>query len=184
MAMRRVSKVLSFLCWWWLLSLAAKLGSTEAFQGPRSPWRRPSTLRVHAAPLHKVLFTTLDSTMSMGTPSSSTILLAEETWRQYVPLAVSLIVILDILLGSPMANSVLGLVRTKEDATEETTTKKMIKTKGERIDSSQVAEAALERARNALEYQTVRDQYKTDAQRMEDMRKKMDDQLRAMDYKE
>jgi 5-hydroxyisourate hydrolase-like protein (transthyretin family) len=141
-------------------------------------------MRLQAAPLHKVL---LDSTMSMATPFSSTILLAaEESWRQYVPLAVSLFVILDILLGSPMANSVLGLVRTKDDdATEEKVAKQAtIKTKGERIDSSQVAEAALERARNALEWQTERDKYKTDAQRMEELRRKMDDQLRAMDSKE
>jgi hypothetical protein len=47
------------------------------------------------------------------------LLLAAETesWRQYVPLAVCLFVIVDILLGSPAANSVLGLMRPKEDET-------------------------------------------------------------------
>lgn len=187
MAIRRVSKVRSFICWWLLLSLAAKLDSTEAFQGPStgSQWRRPSTLRLAAAPLPQALFTTsMDSAISMGTPSSSTLLLAEESWRQYVPLAVSLLVIVDILLGSPLANSVLRLGRSQDDDTaqqEKADKEATIRTKGERIDSSQVAAAALERARNALEWNTERDKYKTDAQRMEDLRKKMDDQLRAMD---
>jgi hypothetical protein len=174
-----------------LLSLGIKLCSTEAFQAPStgSRWIRPSTIPLAAAPLHEVLLTTVDSTISIVSPSSSTILLAEESWRQYVPLVVSLLVIVDILLGSPFANSVLGLARSQDgektpQEVEKAAKEATIKTKGERIDSSQVASAALERARNALEWNTERDKYKTDTQRMEDLRKKMDDQLRAMDNKE
>ena len=121
---------------------------------------------------------------------SSTILLAEETWRQYVPLAVSLLVIVDILLGSPAANSILGMVRAQEDAQEGDDSndktrrnKVVVQTKGERIDSEQLANAALERARNALEWNTEKERLKTDADRMEDLRKKMDNQLREFDEK-
>ena len=121
---------------------------------------------------------------------SSTIILAEETWRQYVPLAVSLLVIVDILLGSPAANSILGMVRAQEDAQEGDDSndktrrnKVVVQTKGERIDSEQLANAALERARNALEWNTEKERLKTDADRMEDLRKKMDNQLREFDEK-
>ena len=49
--------------------------------------------------------------------SVNTFMLAAETesWRQYVPLVVSCLVIIDILLGSPAANAVLGVMRPKED---------------------------------------------------------------------
>ena len=116
----------------------------------------------------------------------------QESWRQYVPLTVSLLIILDIVLGSPLANSVLSLVRPKEeqqqqDDNNDTTTNKdnkiNIMTKGERIDSSLIATQALERARNALEYQAQRDKYMTDEQRIDRLRKKMDDQLRDLDEK-
>jgi len=58
-----------------------------------------------------------------------------------------------------------------------------VSTKGERIDSEQVANAAIERARNALEWNTEREKLKTDYDRMEDIRKKMDDQMREFDEK-
>jgi hypothetical protein len=47
---------------------------------------------------------------SLITEQSASLLIAEsnESWRQYVPLVVSFGVILDILLGSPLANLALG----------------------------------------------------------------------------
>ena len=98
--------------------------------------------------------------------------------------------IVDILLGSPAANSILGMVRAQEDAQEGDDSndktrrnKVVVQTKGERIDSEQLANAALERARNALEWNTEKERLKTDADRMEDLRKKMDNQLREFDEK-
>jgi len=52
------------------------------------------------------------------TASSSSLLLlaaAEESWRQYVPLAVIALVLLDIVLGSPFANSILSLAKPPEE---------------------------------------------------------------------
>lgn len=129
----------------------------------------------------------------IGTTTSHMVIAAEdsvESWRQYVPLAVSLLVIVDILLGSPVANSVLGIVRAQEaqngegsDDTASLSTLSDVNTKGERVDSETVANAAIEKARNTLLWNTERERLKTDADRMEDIRRKMDNQLREFDEK-
>lgn len=51
----------------------------------------------------------------------------------------------------------------------------------ERVDSEQVAQAALDKARNTLELRDYLDQQKTDWNRMEEMRKKMDQQVVELD---
>ena len=144
---------------------------------------------------------------SSANPTTSTVLIAGdsvESWRQYVPLIVSLLVIVDILLGSPFANTVLGIVRAaekseenggggsaEEDLTDTTTTSTTttttnlsnINTKGERIDSENVAIDAIEKAKNTLMWNAERERLKTDEDRMEDIRRKMDNQLREFDQK-
>ena len=111
--------------------------------------------------------------------------MAEESWRQYVPLAVSALVIVDILLGSPAANSVLSLTRPPEEKDgEEEEAPRQVKTRGERVDTSEVANEALEKARNALEWQQYKEDTKRDEDRMEELRKKMDAQMREFDEKE
>jgi hypothetical protein len=59
----------------------------------------------------------LELSPSWSDAATTSVILAEseESWRQFVPLVVSLLVIVDILLGSPAANSVLGLMRPKEE---------------------------------------------------------------------
>lgn len=135
---------------------------------------------------------------TMTSSSSSTFLLAaEESLRQYIPLVVSALVIVDILLGSPAANAVLGSIRPKEqsflDSGEQAEQDNVSRpfgssttpgnTQRERVDTTEVAKAALERARTALEWNTEREKYKTDEQRMEEIRRKMDDQMRDFDSK-
>lgn len=51
----------------------------------------------------------------------------------------------------------------------------------ERIDSEQVAQEALDRARNSMELRQYLDAQKTDWDRMEEMRKKMDQQMADVD---
>ena len=130
----------------------------------------------------------------ISTTTSNMVVAAEdsvESWRQYVPLVVSLLVIVDILLGSPVANSVLGIVRAQEaqnDAEDSNDAASLsnlsnINTKGERVDSESVASAAIEKAKNTLLWNTERERLKTDADRMEDIRRKMDNQLREFDEK-
>lgn len=62
----------------------------------------------------------VSTALELSPLSDTNLILAEtESWREYVPLVVSLFVIVDILLGSPAANSVLGLMRPKEEGTSD-----------------------------------------------------------------
>jgi len=143
--------------------------------------------------------------------SSASIVLSSEgeSWRQYVPLAVSVGVIFDILLGSPVANLALGPMRraSEKGATGDT----MPKNEGdgggdtpggslfsafssgagssgvdggrgkERVDSNAIAQATLDKAMNTLELRRFLEENKTEEQRYEDMRKKLDEQMRELD---
>ena len=117
---------------------------------------------------------------------------AETSWRQYVPLAVSAFVILDILLGSPAANSAMGLLRAQQDekeASEEEEDgalprrqRRAINT-AERVDSLAVAQAAIDKANATLELKRFLEDKKTDWDKMEDIRKQMDRQMQELDEK-
>jgi len=126
--------------------------------------------------------------------AGSSVLLAEESWRQYVPLVVSLLVITDILLGSPVAGTILSFARPTTDDDNDTyeggaatTTltkgKPIVQKTKERVDTSKIAKDALERANAALQWRVEREKLKTDSERMEDIRRKMDDQMREFDEK-
>jgi len=119
-----------------------------------------------------------------------------ESWRQYVPLAVSCLVILDILLGSPAANLVMAPLReakTQQGDDDEAdgfglsgSMKKprnipLSEKKKERVDSDAIAMAALEKARNSKELRDYLERTKTEADKMEDMRKKIDKQMADME---
>lgn len=128
-----------------------------------------------------------------------------EGWRQYVPLVVSCGVIVDILLGSPIANQMLAPMRRASTKSAEETNvenggesisfrgvfgsdgrkivKSPIKDSKERIDSVEVAEAALNRARNSLELRKFLEENKTDQDRYAEIRKKIDSQMRDFDSK-
>mmetsp|Transcript_16601 Transcript_16601/g.23398 ORF Transcript_16601/g.23398 Transcript_16601/m.23398 type:complete len:191 (+) Transcript_16601:114-686(+) len=105
--------------------------------------------------------------------TDSSLLIAAESWRQYVPLVVSCGVILDILLGSPLANAVMAPLRPPQDGEDEIATKSTTNPK-ERIDSAQVAQEALDRARNSMELRNYLDANKSDEQRYDEIRKQID----------
>ena len=104
-----------------------------------------------------------------------------ESWRQYVPLAVSFAVITDILLGSPLANTVMAPLRppSKNDTIDD----KSKSNPKERIDTQALANAAIERAKNTLELRRYLDENKTDWQKMEEIKKKMDQEMNELDAK-
>ena len=164
------------------IALLCLLPLASAFQA-RTPLARLTTPQCELSPSR---LDAVPELLSLSdTASSTTLLLAEESWRQYVPLAVSALVIVDILLGSPAANSILGVVRGEaEKAGEQEEAPRLVKTKGERIDSSEVANSALEKARNAMEWQTYKESTKREEDRMEELRKKMDAQLAEFDNKQ
>jgi hypothetical protein len=125
---------------------------------------------------------------------SSTLLIAEtESWRQYVPLVVSVGVILDILLGSPIANIALGPMRRataekteSDDNFDEGATakkKKFVKNPRERVDTDAVAQAALDKARYSMELRKFLEENKTEEQKYEEIRKKMDAEAAKFDEK-
>jgi hypothetical protein len=111
--------------------------------------------------------------------------------RQYIPLGVSVLVIIDILLGSPMANGVLNIIRpteidtanerTNNDGTNVRTTLQNInpyQPSKERIDSQKVAQDAIQRAKYTLELRSF-----LDAQRdpVVELQRKMDQQAALLE---
>jgi len=118
------------------------------------------------------------------------------SWRQYVPLAVSLLVITDILLGSPFANAAASVLRSPstddqdDDDDDGTTTgrgrKKKPGTKDlrERVDTMAIAQQALDRASSTTELRRFLDESKSDMDKMRDVQKRLDEQLQAFDAKQ
>lgn len=110
-------------------------------------------------------------------------------WRQYVPLVVSCLVILDILLGSPIANLALAPMKRQVDdndnnTNKEVSTKEISSKKRERVDSDKVVQDALERSRNIRELRDYLETRKTDSDNISEVRRKFDNQLEKMDFKD
>ena len=113
-----------------------------------------------------------------------------ESWRQYVPLIVSLLVITDILLGSPAANAVLSIARPPEDQAEGGlgdllgNSAPPTKDLKERVDTMAMAQQALDKAAATTELRKFLDESKSDMEKMRDVQKKLDAELAAFDQKQ
>lgn len=126
---------------------------------------------------------------------SSLLLVSEEasgeSWRQYVPLAVSCLVILDILLGSPVANMALAPMKRATEAqdrdagVEDSTGNVALRSKNpkERVDTEAIASQTLDKARGMLELREYLEDNKTDEKRFEEIRKDLDKQMAEFDSK-
>lgn len=115
---------------------------------------------------------------------SSSITVSAESWRQYVPLVVSVGIIVDILLGSPLANAVLKPMRPEEDIDKEEKGTKSADNKPRskaRIDAELVAQKALDKANATLELRNFLDERKTDYDRFEEMKRKLDASMQDLD---
>jgi hypothetical protein len=138
--------------------------------------------------------------LSNTLPGAPSMLLTSdgESWRQYVPLVVSVGVIIDILLGSPVANLALGPMKRAsqkgngKDSDIDNGGSSLFSGFGnandvgaskskERVDSEAIAQAAIDKARNTLELKRFLEENKTNEQRYEDMRRKIDKQLDEFD---
>jgi hypothetical protein len=117
-------------------------------------------------------------------------------WRQYVPLGVSIAVIMDILLGSPFANAIVSRMR---PTTTKTTTmdpeiddasdlsrprrqqqqQQQQQQSKERIDSQKVAQDAIQRAQYTLELRSF-----LDAKRdpVVELQRRMEEQTRQLEH--
>ncbi len=142
--------------------------------------------------------TSLTLVPDIAASSESTFLIAEtEEWRQYVLLFVSLGVLLDVLLGNPLANIALAPMRRaameKEEGSEgnaqeedssssgRMSPKKFVANPRERVDSEAVGKAALEKARYSMELRKFLEENKTDEQKYEDMRREIDKEAAKFD---
>lgn len=125
---------------------------------------------------------------------------SSSSWRQYVPLAVSTLVIVDILLGSPIANRFATVLRQPPPSDDDDQDKRSASPSSrwnllgsttesssssssskERIDSVQVAKAAIDKAQNTLELRRYLDSRKTDQDRIEEVKRKLDAQYKDVD---
>jgi hypothetical protein len=163
---------------------------------PPTPSSSPTSLSLHGA---------LDPDISQAllSPSSSIMLCQEDSWRQYVPVVVIGLVLIDVLLGSPFAKSLLNKARpealgdesdannrpsalgsnresTPNRARGGTTTSYSRKP---RIDVDGYAKAALERAEGVAQLREYLEAQKTDWDRMEDMKRQMDQKMQELDRK-
>ena len=129
----------------------------------------------------------INDVSSSTTDSFSSMILADESWRQYFSLLLIGGVLIDILLGSPLANMALKPLRgeSQEQDEDSSNNKKKnastINKSRERIDSEAVAKAAIERAQNALELKRFLEEKKTDWDRMEEMKRKLDAEMQELD---
>mmetsp|Transcript_21190 Transcript_21190/g.50320 ORF Transcript_21190/g.50320 Transcript_21190/m.50320 type:complete len:252 (-) Transcript_21190:256-1011(-) len=153
------------------------------FRGDDDERRRSSLVGLRAVPLD-VIDVAVDAASSLSFSASSLIVSSSESWRQYVPLVVSVGVIVDILLGNPLANVVLKPMRPQAEQDEESEadakTNNKPKSKS-RIDAEAVAQQALDKASNTLELRRFLDERKTDYDRMEEMKRKLDASMQDLD---
>ena len=118
----------------------------------------------------------LDTVVSSTSSSSS--------WRQYVPLVVSAGVLLDIVLGSPAANSVLRLAQSpteQDDNDNDQRSNLENKPSKERIDTMAVAQQALDKASATTELRRYLDENQSDWQKIQKIQQEMDQQLADYD---
>jgi len=125
--------------------------------------------------------------------SAAMILAETESWRQYVPLVVSVGVIADILLGSPVANLALAPMRNAAIGDEENVDsegggigisskrKRLINNPNERVDTDAIGKAAVEKARNSMELRRFLEENKSDKDKYEEMGKKIDAMAQEFD---
>jgi len=185
-----------------LLFVATSATFASAFQS--SSGRLPSSVELLSrrkilAPHQKSIHQQQCSSSSINLISADVDVVAE--WRQYVPLVVTGAVIIDILLGSPLANMALAPIKraTEEGASggknsinsERNANKSLFsgdsssssrgRTTKERVDSGAIAKAALFKATNTLELRRFLDENKTDEQKYEEVRKQIDRQMSELD---
>jgi hypothetical protein len=130
------------------------------------------------------------SSLKFFPDAQSTIIIADaQEWRQYVPLIVISGVLLDIVLGNPLANLALAPMKRAsgvdgeggDEDGKEGGGSKFSRNPKERLDTNAVANEALQRARYSMELRRFLDENKTDEQKYAEMRKKIDQQAEDLE---
>ena len=105
---------------------------------------------------------------------------ASQEWRQYFVLAVILGVLLDILLGSPLANAALSPIRGAAEVDEISREEEQNDSQSQntaRVDTDAIVQDALDKATGIRELNDYLEKNKTDKQRIEELARKIDKQL-------
>ncbi|KAL3920877.1 MAG: hypothetical protein SGILL_003042 [Bacillariaceae sp.] len=115
---------------------------------------------------------------------------AAAEWRQYVSLALVAGVLLDIVLGSPIANMALKPLKDAQeglsdddnsDTAELKAATQALQKSKERIDTDSVAQAALDKANNTLELKRYLEEQKSDWDKMEELKRDLDQKMLDLD---
>lgn len=184
------------------MSSSIHFSQTKQYKNRHHDWKElssssPSSLNMLEATNDIATLNTMDT---MSTIHQSTFLIAETAeWRQYVVLFVVVGVLLDIVLGSPLANIALAPMRRaaeKSDVEEGGASdgmkeggidgginakKAFARNPRERVDSEAIGQEALQKARYSMELRQFLEENKTDKQRYEEMMKKIDAEAAAFD---
>lgn len=107
----------------------------------------------------------------------------EGEWRQYISLAVVVGVLVDIVLGSPLANAALKPLRGAQEQLHENFGSEKVVGLGskERIDTDKVAQEAIDKARNVLELRNYLESRKSDWDRLEELKRDVDNTMQSLD---
>ena len=127
------------------------------------------------------LFASADDLLSLTSETNG----IPENWRQYVSLGVILVVILDIVLGSPLLNFATAPMKRGmiEDVASDDLNKKpmFINKSRERVDTETIAKEALDKANGAIELRDYLNRNKTEKDRIEELNREIDRKLSSYD---
>lgn len=164
--------------------LAKRHGSSHISNGVSSSSSMMTMMM--AMPLEGATTTAATAAVVASPLSSSVFLVANqvESWREYVPLVVSALVIIDIAMGRPVANAIMRPLQqqqqdsaiSNEDAVAAANNKKK-----ERVDTEAIAQQALDQAYASMELRRYLDENKSDAQRLQELRRQMDEEIVKVD---
>ncbi|KAI2497916.1 hypothetical protein MHU86_16572 [Fragilaria crotonensis] len=183
------SRRLSF--WMCLSSLLASIKFADAWIPPTSTrtsvsnhGRTRSTMLMLPAVDNMMM---LAASPSVSASSSSFLMLLSnnsvESWREYVPLVVSAAVMVDIAMGRPVANAIMKPLSQQASSPSENTDAMTKTNPKERVDTERIAQEALNQAYASMELRRYLDENKTEAQRLQEIRQRMDAELRQVDAK-
>jgi hypothetical protein len=114
-----------------------------------------------------------------------------ESWREYVPLVVSGLVLVDVAMGRPIVNAIMKPLSPQSmDSSGMDDNAGMLQSdteqgrkRKERVDTERIAKEALEQAYASRDLRKYLEETKSDAQRLQEIRQGMDAQLKQIDYK-
>jgi hypothetical protein len=165
--------------------LAKRHGSSHISNGVSSSSSMMTMMM--AMPLEGATTTAATAAVVASPLSSSVFLVANqvESWREYVPLVVSALVIIDIAMGRPVANAIMEPLQ--QATTNDSAISNETPWRRQTIRRKNVSIPKLLRNRHWIEPMQVwncgaiSDENKSDAQRLQELRRQMDEEIVKVD---